>query len=132
MKQKFVSIFSWVLVLVLAAMLQTSFAEDKTIAITSVDDGGVISIYPDAFPVVRDLKGKVKGFTKDEIADLGLIIDILVNNVAQTPAPVEKNSKWKAKITIKEADLVIKVIVKDKSGKELAATSIKATASGEF
>lgn len=132
MKQKIVSIFSWLVVWALVAVLQTSFAADQTVVITSVDDGGVISIYPDAFPVVRDIKGKIKGFSKEEIIDLGLTVDILVNNVPQEPVPVEKNGKWKIKITIKEADLVLKAIVKDKTGKELATTSIKATASGEF
>ncbi len=132
MKRKMVSIFSWLLVLILAGALQNSFAADKTVEFTSVDNGGVISIYPDAFPVVRDVKGKVKGFSKEEIVDLGLTVDVLVLDISQGPVPVEKNGKWKAKITIKDADLVLKAIVKDKTGKELATATIKATASGEF
>ena len=125
MKRKIVSILSWIVVLVLFTMLQEPYA-------ASVDDGGVISIYPDSFPVKRDVKGKVKGFSKEEIVSLGLTVEVLVLDVSQEPVPVEKNGKWKAKITIKDADLVLKAIVKDKTGKELARTSIKATASGEF
>lgn len=132
MKQRGVSIFSCLLVLVFLVMVQTSFADDKTIEITSVDNEGAISIYPDSFPVKRDLKGRVKGFSKAEIADLGLMVDVLLLDVSQGPVPVEKNGKWVVKMTINDADLVIKAIVKDKSGKELAATTIKATASGEF
>lgn len=132
MRQKVVSIFSCLLVLVFLVMVQRSFAEDKKIEITSVDNEGVISIYPDSFPVKRDIKGKVKGFSKEEIADLGLVVDVLVLGVSQGPVPVEKNGKWVVKLTIKDADLVIKAIAKDKSGKELATTTIKATASGEF
>ena len=131
-KRKMGSIFSWLMVLVLAVMLQNSFAADKTVEFTSVDDGGVISIYPDAFPVERAVKGKVKGFSKAEIADLGLTVDVLVLDVPHGPVPVEKNGKWKIKVTLKNADLILKAIIKDKTGKELATTSIKATASGEF
>jgi len=132
MKRKIVSILSWIVVLVLFTMLQEPYAADKTVEFTSVDDGGVISIYPDSFPVKRDVKGKVKGFSKEEIVSLGLTVEVLVLDVSHEPVPVEKNGKWKAKITIKDADLVLKAIVKDKTGKELARTSIKATASGEF
>lgn len=132
MKQRVVSIFSCLLVLVFLVMVQTSCAEDKKIEITSVDNEGVISIYPDSFPVKRDIKGKVKGFSKEEIADLGLVVDVLVLDVSQGPVPVEKNGKWAVKATLNNADLVIKAIAKDKGGKELATTTIKATASGEF
>ena len=133
MKRKMVWIFSCLMVWVLVAGLQTSFAADKqTVEFTSIDNEGVISIYPDSFPVKRDVKGKIKGFSKDEIINLGLTVEVFLNNISQESVPVEKNSKWKAKIIIKEADLVIKAIVKDKTGKELATTSIKATASGEF
>jgi len=92
----------------------------------------LISIYPDSFPVERTLKGKVKGFSKAEIVDMGLIVEVLVLDVSHGPIPVEKNDKWKIKVTLKDADLILKAIVKDKTGKELVTTSIKATASGEF
>jgi hypothetical protein len=132
MKPKTGAIFSWLVGLILAVMLQNSFAADQTVEFTSVDEGGVISIYPDSFPVERTVKGKVKGFSKAEIVDLGLTVDVLVLDVSHGPVSVEKNGKWKIKVTLKDADLVLKAIVKDKTGKELAATSIKATASGEF
>jgi len=132
MKRKMGSVFSWVVILILMAMSQNSFAADKTVEFTSVDDGGVISIYPDSFPVERTIKGKVKGFSKTEIVDMGLTVDVLVLDVSHGPVPVEKNGKWNIKVTLKDADLILKAIVKDKTGKELAATSIKATASGEF
>nr|NJM02456.1 hypothetical protein [Desulfobacula sp.] len=132
MKRKTGSIFSWMVGLILAVMVQNAFAADKTVEFTSVDEGGVISIYPDAFPVERTLKGRVKGFSKAEIVDLGLTVDVLVLDVPHGPEPVEKNGKWKIKVTLKDADLVLKAVIKDKTGKELAATSIKATASGEF
>jgi len=114
------------------ALAQGVVADEKKIEITSVDDGGVISIYPDAFPVKRDIKGRVKGFSKEEIANLGLVVDLLVLDVSQGPVPIEKNGKWVVKATLNDADLVIKAIAKDKDGKELASTTIKATASGEF
>lgn len=132
MKQKAVTIFSWLPMLILALALQSSFAADKAVEFTSVDEGGVISIYPDSFPVERTIKGKVKGFGKEEITGLGLTVEVLVLDVPHGPVPIEKNGKWKIKVTLKDADLVLKAIVKDKAGKELAATSIKATASGEF
>jgi len=113
-------------------MAPACFGEDKKIEITSVDNEGTISIYPDSFPVKRDIKGRVKGFSKEEIAELGLVVDVLVLDISQGPVPVEKNGKWVVKATLKDADLVIKAIAKDKSGKELASTQIKATASGEF
>ena len=132
MKPRMVSIFTCLVVWVLVLGAQASFAADKTVEFTSVDDGGVISIYPDAFPVKRDVKGKVKGFSKEEITSLGLTVDVLVLDVSQGTVPVQKNGKWKIKITITDADLVLKAIVKDKTGKEYTATTIKATASGEF
>lgn len=132
MKQKLVSIFSCVLVLVLAVALQTSFADDKTVEFTSVQDRGVISIYPDSFPVERPIKGKVKGFSKEEIADLGVTVEVFILDVSQGPVPVDKKGKWVVKATLNDADLVIKAVVKDKDGNELATTSIQATASGEF
>jgi len=132
MKRKTGTIFSWLVGLILAVMLQNSFAADKTVEFTSVDEGGVISIYPDAFPVERAIKGKVKGFSKAEIVEQGLTVEVLVLDVLHGPVPIGKNGKWEVKVTLKDADLVLKAIVKDKTGKELAATSIKATASGEF
>lgn len=120
------------LVVGVLAMAQGVFADEKKIEITSVDNEGVISIYPDAFPVKRDIKGRVKGFSKEEIADLGLVVDLFVLDVSQGPVPIEKNGKWVVKATLKDADLVIKAVAKDKGGKELASTTIKATASGEF
>lgn len=114
------------------ALAQGVVADEKKIEITSVDNEGVISIYPDAFPVKRDIKGRVKGFSKEEIANLGLVVDLLVLEVSQGPVPIEKNGKWVVKATLNDADLVIKAIAKDKDGKELASTTIKATASGEF
>jgi hypothetical protein len=132
MKRKVVSTVLFLLISGLLTLAPACFAEDKKIEITSVDNEGVISIYPDSFPVKRDIKGKVKGFSKEEIADLGLVVDVLVLDVSQGPVPVEKNGKWVVKATLKDADLVIKAIAKDKSGKELASTQIKATASGEF
>ena len=132
MKRKTGTIFSWLVGLILVVMLQNSFAADKTVEFTSVDEGGVISIYPDSFPVERAVKGKVKGFSKAEIVEQGLTVEVLVLDVLHGPIPIEKNGKWKIKVTLKDADLVLKAIVKDKTGKELAATSIKATASGEF
>jgi hypothetical protein len=132
MKQKVVTIFLWLSALILALALQSSFAADKTVEFTSVDEGGVISIYPDSFPVERTIKGKVKGFSKEEITGLGLTVEVLVLDIPHGPVSIEKNGKWKIKVILKNADLVLKAIVKDKAGKELAATSIKATASGEF
>ncbi len=133
MTQKAISIFSFLTVLVLLVMLQTSFAADKiTIEFTSVDNEGVISIYPDSFPVKRDVKGKVKGLSKEEIADQGLTVEVFILDVPQTPVTVEKNGKWFVKGTINNADLVLKAVAKDKTGKELATATIKATASGEF
>src|SRR3989339_1898962 len=132
MKPRMVSIFACWVVWVLILGAQASFAADKTVEFTSVDDGGVISIYPDAFPVERAIKGKVNGFSKAEIVEQGLTVEVLVLDVLHGPIPIEKNGKWKIKVTLKDADLVLKAIVKDKTGKELAATSIKATASGEF
>lgn len=132
MKRKAVSTVLFLLISGLLAIAPACFAEDKKIEITSVDNGGTISIYPDGFPVKRDIKGRVKGFSKQEIADLGLMVDLLVLDVSQGPVPVEKNGKWVVKATLKDAELVIKAIAKDKSGKELASTQIKAAASGEF
>ena len=132
MKQKAVLIFSCLVVLVLAVALQTSFAEDKEIEFTSVQDKGVISIYPDSFPVKRAIKGKVKGFSKQEIADLGLVVDVFILDVSQGTVPVDKKGKWEVKATLNDADLVIKAVVKDKDGNELVTKSIQATASGEF
>jgi hypothetical protein len=132
MKRKAVSTVLFFLISGVLAIAPACFAEDKKIEITSVDNGGTISIYPDGFPVKRDIKGRVKGFSKQEIADLGLSVDLLVLDVSQGPVPVQKNGKWVVKATLKEADLVIKAIAKDKSGKEMASTQIKATASGEF
>jgi len=40
MKRKMGSVFSWLVMLILVVMLQNSFAEDKTVEFTSVDDGG--------------------------------------------------------------------------------------------
>ncbi len=132
MKRKTVTVFSWLVGLILVLILQNSFAADKTVEFTSVDDGGVISIYPDSFPVERAVKGKVKGFSKAEIVEQGLTAEVFVLGVSHGPVPVGKNGKWEVKVTLNTADLVLKAIVKDKTGKELAATSIKATASGEF
>jgi hypothetical protein len=132
MKRKALSTVLFLLISGLWAITPACFAEDKKIEITSVDNGGTISIYPDSFPVKRDIKGRVKGFSKQEIADLGLVVDLLVLDVAQGPVQVEKNGKWVVKATLKDTDLVIKAIAKDKSGKELVSTQIKATASGEF
>jgi hypothetical protein len=132
MKRKTCIFFSWLVGLILALMLQNSFAAEKTVEFTSVDDGGVISIYPDSFPVERTIKGKVKGFSKEEITGLELTVEVLVLDVPHGPVPIKKNGKWEVKVTLKDADLVLKAIVKDKAGKELAVASIKATASGEF
>ncbi|MBU1565305.1 MAG: hypothetical protein KJ630_06720 [Proteobacteria bacterium] len=133
MKQKVVSIFSCLAVLVLLVMAQTSFAADKTtVEFTSVEEGGVISIYPDSFPVKRDVKGKVKGLSKDEITAQGVTLELFVLDVSQGPVVVEKNGKWVVKATLNDADLILKAVAKDKTGKELATATIKATASGEF
>jgi len=132
MQRKRLSMVLLWLVVGFLAMAQSVVAEDKKIEITSVDNEGVISIYPDGFPVKRDIKGRVKGFSKEEIADLGLVVDLFILDVSQGPVPIEKNGKWVVKATLKDADLVIKAVAKDKGGKELASTTIKATASGEF
>jgi hypothetical protein len=133
MKHKVVSIFSFLVVLVLLGMVQNSFAADEiTIEFTSVDDGGVISIYPDGLPVKRKVKGRIKGLSKADIVDQGVTVEVFVLDVSEGPIKVEKNGKWVAEVTLNDADLILKAVAKDKAGKELATTTIKARASGEF
>lgn len=130
MERKAVFFFS--LVLVLAMGLQVSFAADREVKFTSVEEGGTISIYPNSFPVEKSIKGKVTGFSKEEIVDLGLTVDLLFSDVLKGSGPVSKKGKWEVKVTLTDADLVIKAIVKDKAGNELATALVNATASGEF
>ena len=132
MKRKVASIFSCVAVLVLTMAVQVSFAEEKAVSFTSVQEGGTISIYPDSFPVERAVKGKIKGFTKQEIAELEPTVEVLINEVSQGVVPTDKKGTWVVKVKLTTADLAIKAIVKDKSGNELATSSLQAVASGEF
>ncbi len=133
MERKAVFFFSWVVVvLVLAMGLQVSFAGDREVKFTSVEEGGSISIYPNSFPVEKAIKGKVTGFSKEEIATLGLTVDLYFSDVYQASGAVKKNGKWVVKVTLTVADLAIKAIVKDKEGNELATALVNATASGEF
>ena len=116
----------------LTMAVSLSFAAEKTVMFTSVEDKGVISIYPNSFPVEKVLKGKVKGFDKEEIQSLGLTVEVSINDTLQGSVPVEKNGKWEVRVTIDTADLLLKSTVKDKDGNEIVATAIQATASGEF
>lgn len=132
MERKVVLFFSWMVMLVLAMGLQPSFAADKAINFTSVQEGGTISIYPNSFPVEKVIKGKVTGFSKEELLNSGLTVDLFFSDVLQGSGPVSKKGKWEVKVTLTTADLAIKAIVKDKAGNELATALLNATASGEF
>ncbi len=132
MGKRCASIVPCMLALVLAVTLQSSFAGERGVHFTSVGDGGTISIFPDSFPVERAIKGKVTGFSKEEIASLGLTVDVSLMGVSQGPVAVDKKGKWVVKATLNDADLIIKAVVKDKDGNELATETIKAVASREF
>jgi hypothetical protein len=133
MERKVVSVFAWLVILVLAVSPTASYAQDKAVVFTSIEEGGIVPIYSgQSLPVKYTLKGKITGFSQEEIAAQGLTVEVFILDVAQGPVPVDKKGKWESETTVKSADIVIKAVLKDKAGKELAATSIKATASGEF
>ncbi len=80
-------------------------------------------------PIVRTVGGEVIGFTRREIEELGLFVEVLIKTdrwYLQGDVPVDTNGKW----ALKDArfggfDHIIRAILKDRHSREYQSSEIE-------
>jgi hypothetical protein len=81
--------------------------------------------------IKRPIMGKISGFTEQEIEKLGLQVEVVIKTdrwYSQDTVPVDYDGEWKLKeASFGGEDHIIKVTLKDRSGREYKSTEIQVT-----
>jgi hypothetical protein len=112
--------------------IQASFAQARGIRILSPRDGGEITLdQEESMPARREIRGDITGFTRQEIENLRLRVEVSIMTDKWYPqgvARVQSDSTWGLRQAhFGGSDHTIKAVLKDGSGNELTITTIKVT-----